>query len=122
MKSLKSQFIWSKISLNRGLFPTAGQSQAFAFQLAIPGSSLTYAKATYKHKYFKPIFGGNIIFGLRGEIGVLEPYGDTDIAPFFEHFYSGGISSVRGFKQNTLGPRATPSSVLSRFRWKSNLR
>ena len=106
---LKSQFIWSKISLNRGLFPTAGQSQAFALQLAIPGSSLTYAKATYRHKYFKPIFGGNIIFGLRGEIGVLEPYGDTEIAPFFEHFYSGGISSVRGFKQNTLGPRATPS-------------
>ena len=106
---LKSQFIWSKISLNRGLFPTAGQSQAFALQLAIPGSSLTYAKATYRHKYFKPIFGGNIIFGLRGEIGVLEPYGDTEIAPFFAHFYSGGISSVRGFKQNTLGPRATPS-------------
>ena len=106
---LKSQFIWSKISLNRGLFPTAGQSQAFALQLAIPGSSLTYAKATYRHKYFKPIFGGNIIFGLRGEIGILEPYGDTEIAPFFEHFYSGGISSVRGFKQNTLGPRATPS-------------
>ena len=106
---LKSQFIWSKVTLNRGLFPTAGQSQAFALQLAIPGSSITYAKATYRHKYFKPIFGGNIIFGVRGEIGILEPYGDTEIAPFFEHFYSGGISSVRGFKQNTLGPRATPS-------------
>ena len=106
---LKSQFIWSKVTLNRGLFPTAGQSQAFALQLAIPGSSITYAKATYRHKYFKPIFGGNIIFGVRGEIGILEPYGDTSIAPFFEHFYSGGISSVRGFKQNTLGPRATPS-------------
>jgi outer membrane protein insertion porin family len=106
---LKSQFIWSKVTLNRGLFPTAGQSQAFALQLAIPGSSITYAKATYRHKYFKPIFGGNIIFGVRGEIGILEPYGGTEIAPFFEHFYSGGISSVRGFKQNTLGPRATPS-------------
>jgi outer membrane protein insertion porin family len=106
---LKSQFIWSKVSLNRGLFPTAGQSQSFALQLAIPGSSITYAKATYRHKYFKPIFGGNLILGLRGEIGALSPYGDTKIAPFFEHFYSGGISSVRGFKQNTLGPRATPA-------------
>jgi outer membrane protein insertion porin family len=106
---LKSQFIWSKVSLNRGLFPTAGQSQAFALQLAIPGSSITYAKATYRHKYFKPLFGGKIIFSVRGEIGILEPYGDTNIAPFFEHFYAGGISSVRGFKQNTLGPRATPS-------------
>jgi len=106
---LKTQFIWSKVTLNRGLFPTAGQSQSFALQLAVPGSSLTYTKATYRHKYFKPILGGRFVLGFRGEIGALEAYGDTEVAPFFEHFYSGGISSVRGFKQNTLGPRAIPS-------------
>ncbi len=106
---LKTQFIWSKVTLNRGLFPTAGQSQSFALQIAVPGSSLTYTKATYRHKYFKPIMGGRFILGFRGEIGALEAYGDTEVAPFFEHFYSGGISSVRGFKQNTLGPRAIPS-------------
>ena len=106
---LKTQFIWSKVTLNRGLFPTAGQSQSFALQVAVPGSSLTYTKATYRHKYFKPIMGGRFVLGFRGEIGALEAYGDTEVAPFFEHFYSGGISSVRGFKQNTLGPRAIPS-------------
>ena len=106
---LKTQFIWSKVTLNRGLFPTAGQSQSFALQVAVPGSSLTYTKATYRHKYFKPILGGRFVLGFRGEIGALEAYGDTEVAPFFEHFYSGGISSVRGFKQNTLGPRAIPS-------------
>ncbi len=106
---LKTQFIWSKVTLNRGLFPTAGQSQSFALQIAVPGSSLTYTKATYRHKYFKPILGGRFVLGFRGEIGALEAYGDTKVAPFFEHFYSGGISSVRGFKQNTLGPRAIPS-------------
>jgi outer membrane protein insertion porin family len=105
----KTQFIWSKITLNRGLFPTAGQSQSLAVQVAVPGSSLTYTKATYRHKYFKPISGGRFVLGFRGEIGLLEPYGDTQVAPFFEHYYSGGISSVRGFKQNTLGPRAVPS-------------
>ena len=105
----KTQFIWSKITLNRGLFPTAGQSQSLALQVAIPGSSLTYTKASYRHKYFKPIYGGRFVLGFRGEVGLLEPYGDTEVAPFFEHYYSGGISSVRGFKQNTLGPRAIPS-------------
>tara|TARA_Y100000768_G_scaffold383218_1_gene364971 strand:- start:50 stop:1333 length:1284 start_codon:yes stop_codon:yes gene_type:complete len=108
----KTQFIWSKITLNRGLFPTAGQSQSLALQVAVPGSSLTYTKATYRHKYFKPIFDGRFVLGLRGELGLLEAYGDTKVAPFFEHYYSGGISSVRGFKQNTLGPRATPSQYL----------
>jgi len=106
---LKTQFVWSRVTLNRGLFPTAGQSQSFGFQVTVPGSSLTYARATYRHRYYKPIFGGNLILGLRGELGALEAYGDTEIPPFFEHFYSGGINSVRGFKQNTLGPRSTPS-------------
>tara|TARA_B100000963_G_scaffold271966_1_gene240162 strand:- start:2752 stop:5157 length:2406 start_codon:yes stop_codon:yes gene_type:complete len=108
----KTQFIWSKVTLNRGLFPTAGQSQSLALQVAVPGSSLTYTKATYRHKYFKPIMDGRFVLGLRGELGILEAYGDTKVAPFFEHYYSGGISSVRGFKQNTLGPRAVPSQFI----------
>jgi len=106
---LKTQVVWSRVTLNRGIFPTAGQSQSLALQVTVPGSSLTYARATYRHKYFKPLFSGNLIIGLRGELGLLEAYGDTEIPPFFEHFYSGGVGSVRGFKQNTLGPRATPS-------------
>ena len=111
-EALKSQLIWSRITLNRGLFPTAGQSQSVGFELTLPGSSITYARATYRHRYYRPIFGGKFILGLRGEIGVLEPFGDTKVAPFYEHFYAGGITSVRGFKANTLGPRATQSQYI----------
>ncbi|GIS75173.1 MAG: hypothetical protein CM1200mP12_08920 [Gammaproteobacteria bacterium] len=54
--------------------------------MAVPGSSITYARATYRTRYYRPIFGGKFILGLRGEIGALEPYGDTNVAPFYEHF------------------------------------
>ena len=111
-EALKSQVVWSRVTLNRGIFPTAGQSQSFAIELAIPGSSITYGRATYRHRYYRPIFGGRFILGLRGEIGALEAYGDTKVPPFFEHFYSGGITSVRGFRANTLGPRATQSEYI----------
>ena len=111
-EALKSQIIWSRVTLNRGIFPTAGTSQSVGFELAVPGSSITYARATYRTRYYRPIFGGKFIIGLRGEIGALEPYGDTKVAPFYEHFYSGGITSVRGFKANTLGPRATQSEFI----------
>tara|TARA_Y100000590_G_scaffold22227_1_gene25691 strand:+ start:14799 stop:17222 length:2424 start_codon:yes stop_codon:yes gene_type:complete len=111
-EALKSQFIWSRVTLNRGIFPTSGTSQSVGFELAVPGSSITYARATYRTRFYKPIFSGRFILGLRGEFGALEPYGDTKVAPFYEHFYAGGITSVRGFRANTLGPRATQSEYI----------
>ena len=110
--AFKTQVVWSRVTLNRGIFPTAGQSQSFAFELAVPGSSITYGRATYRQRYYRPIFSGKFILGLRGEIGVLEAYGDTNVPPFYEHFYAGGITSVRGFRANTLGPRATQSEYI----------
>ena len=111
-EAFKTQVVWSRVTLNRGIFPTAGQSQSFAFELAVPGSSITYGRATYRQRYYRPIFNGKFILGLRGEIGVLEAYGDTNVPPFYEHFYAGGITSVRGFRANTLGPRATQSEYI----------
>ena len=108
-EAYKTELSWQRITLNRGIFPTAGQSQSLNLSLSLPGSSITYARAMYRHKYFRPIANGKFVLGFRGEIGALEAFGDTKVPPFYEHFYAGGITSVRGFKANTLGPRANHS-------------
>ena len=106
---LKAQAVWSRITLNRGMFPTYGSSTDVMLQATLPGSDLTYYKTNIRQKFYRPIGFANLVFGFTGELGYIDTYGDTKKTPFFENFYSGGPRSIRGFESNTLGPRVTPS-------------
>lgn len=101
---------WRKSTLNRGRLATRGSSQSLAFELSLPGGDLEYYKLTYTGQYFRPLTR-SLTLRLRTKLGYADAYGDTTELPFFENFYSGGFGSVRGFKRNTLGPRATPAEV-----------
>ena len=105
---------WSRNSLNRGLFPTAGTLNVISASVAIPGSSLTYGRLSHRFKYFRPL-SNNFIFSIRTELGGLFAYGDTETAPPYENFYAGGLNSVRGFEQNSLGPRAVYDNFFSGY-------
>lgn len=97
---------WRQSRLNRGLLPTRGTSQSLSLEFTVPGSDLEYYKLQYTGQIFVPL---SRLFTLRfrTELGYGGGFGDTDGLPFFENYYSGGFGSVRGFKNNTLGPRST---------------
>jgi len=109
----KAQAVWSRMTLNRGMFPTYGSSTDVMLQVTIPGSDLTYYKTDIKQKFYRPLGFANLVFGFDGELGYIGTYGDTRKTPFFENFYSGGPRSIRGFESNTLGPRVTPAPCYS---------
>jgi len=98
---------WVQSTLNRGIFATRGTMQRVSADLALPGSGLEYYKITYKAQHLRGLYGP-LTLKLRADFGYGESYGGTSTMPFFKNFYGGGFGSVRGFKQNTLGPQDTP--------------
>jgi outer membrane protein insertion porin family len=101
---------WSKSTLNRGIFPTAGLSQRFNAQIATPGGDLEFYKLTYRNDIYFPV-SKKSAFHIRGRIGYADGYGSVDELPFFENFLSGGMGSVRGFENSSLGPKGTPADA-----------
>ncbi len=110
-QSLDSTLGWTRNTLNNGTMPTAGSSQRFDTKITVPGSDVQYFKMSFDTRHFFPITSNHDwAFSLRGKVGYGNGYGELEgneqILPFFENFYGGGYSSLRGFRSNTVGPRA----------------
>ncbi|MDQ7089143.1 MAG: outer membrane protein assembly factor BamA [Methylococcales bacterium] len=95
---------WTHDTLNRAVFPTEGGQQRLSALATVPGSDLEYYKLSYKHQHFFPL-SKDFTFRVNADLAYGDGYGDTDSLPFFEHFFAGGVRSIRGFNDNTLGPR-----------------
>lgn len=89
---------------NSALFPTKGILQQVRGELAAPGGNLTFYKLFYDSRVFIPVTK-DYVFLLKGLVGWGDAYGNTRELPFFENFYAGGPRTVRGYQENTLGPR-----------------
>jgi outer membrane protein insertion porin family len=95
---------WTHDTLNRALFPSSGGQQRLSALATIPGiDNLEYYKISYKHQEYFPL-ASDFTFRLQADIGYGDSYSGDDF-PFFENYYGGGTGSVRGFKNNTIGPR-----------------
>jgi outer membrane protein insertion porin family len=95
---------WSHDSRNKILFTDTGGLQTFSVETTTPGSGLQYYKLSYIQQRFIPLTR-ELTLGLKGNLGYGDGFGDYDALPFFENYFAGGVRSVRGFEDNTLGPR-----------------
>lgn len=89
---------------NRTIFPTEGQRHRVSLQANAPGSDLQYQKLSYDGAIYTPV-NDDITFAVKGRVGGGNASGKLDEVPFFDKYYAGGINSVRGFEQNSLGAR-----------------
>ncbi len=101
---------WSRSTLNRGMYPTAGWRQGLSLDVTLPFSDASFYKTNYRSDAYFPLNEDqDFVFRVRNEVGFGGSYGQTDQLPFYEHYYAGGINSVRGYRNNSLGLRTTPN-------------
>ncbi len=94
---------WTHDSRDSVFFPTKGVLQRLTAEASLPVLDLQYYKLDYKQAWYTEVFKG-YTFMLNGEIGYADTYGNEKY-PFFKNYYMGGVSSVRGYQNGTLGPR-----------------
>ena len=105
----KIEGLWSRDTRNRAIFATRGSRQTTALEVSVPGSDLEFYRATLQLEQYFPVPGlnSNFAFHLNADLGYGGAYGNTEIYPFYEHFYGGGFGSIRTYKRASLGPRST---------------
>ena len=102
----KAEARWSRDSRNRFFNPNRGSFYRLGAEFSLPGSTAKFYKITTKANKLFPL-SKNLTLSLSGEIGFGDGYSSTGKLPFFENFFAGGVQSVRGYRDNTLGPKST---------------
>ncbi len=95
---------WTHDTRDRTIFANNGLLVSLNSTLALPGSGLEYYKVDFRAMKFQPITQ-KLTLLMKGALGYGDSYSRTTRLPFFEYYYAGGSSSVRGFRGNSLGPQ-----------------
>ncbi len=95
---------WGRDSRNRALFPDRGSRHQLFGTVTLPGSGVEFWTARYNFTKYQPLFGRWTI-RLNAELGYGEGLNDTTALPPYKHFFGGGPTSVRGYRESWLGPR-----------------
>lgn len=91
---------WSRDDRDSALLPSDGRLQRFNAEWGVGGDT-RYLKTSYQFQQFIPI-SKQYTFAINAEVGAGKGLGGRKF-PVFKNFYGGGLGSVRGFEQGTLG-------------------
>jgi outer membrane protein insertion porin family len=132
---------WNHDTRDQYWAPSRGGLMSISTDIALPGSTVQYWKLSTEANHYWRIGGGFVLY-LDGQVGYGKTYGANGISnaqfdalqtasvaanpahvltdmrqdfPFWQNFYSGGVRDVRGFQDNTLGPRVCISGTATRL-------
>jgi outer membrane protein insertion porin family len=95
---------WVYDSRNRALFANRGARHRLVLGAAVPGSEVEYYQLNYNYQQYVPANRwATLLFNL--DVGFGAEYGDTTAVPPYKNYFAGGPDTVRGYRENDLGPK-----------------
>jgi outer membrane protein insertion porin family len=94
--------------------PTEGMRSLFAVKIAGLGGESRFVKTDLGARWYYPLlkdpnWGGSYVLALGGAlgwgVGYAKPSNGGHDLPLFERYFPGGINSVRGYADRSLGPK-----------------
>jgi outer membrane protein insertion porin family len=91
--------------------PTRGVFDSLRLRYGSPplGTEVHFLKAVLQHSQYVPL-GDRLTWIYSGRFGLGQPLGFTPAIPLTERFFLGGRTSVRGYKENAIGPKGADGS------------
>ncbi|WP_404302849.1 outer membrane protein assembly factor BamA [Alicycliphilus denitrificans] len=100
---------WSRDDRDSALAPNSGRYQRLNTEWSVAGDA-RYIRGNYQYQQYIPL-NKQYTIAFNGELGLGKGMNGQPF-PVFKNFYSGGLGSVRGFDQGTLGPRDVTGASL----------
>ncbi len=100
---------WTRDGRDSALAPNSGVYQRLNTDWSVAGDA-RYLRGNYQYQHYVPL-SKKFTLAFNGEVGWGKGLNGRPF-PFFKNFYSGGLGSVRGFDQGTLGPRDVTGASL----------
>jgi len=102
MNSLTASLGWSNDTRDDILFPKKGELRRINGEIALPGLDLQIYKLSLQETWYKDVTK-DLTFMLNGQFGYANSYGGKEF-PFYKNYYVGGVNTVRGYAQGSIGP------------------
>lgn len=93
---------WARDGRDSALVPNKGTYQRLNADLSVAGD-VRYFRSNYQYQQYFPL-SKKYTLALNADLGWGQGLNGQPF-PIFKNFYVGGLGSVRGFEQSTLGPK-----------------
>jgi len=96
---------WVRNTVDNPFQPRSGSRYTVGFQFVggpLQGT-VDYLRPTIELVHYQPV-GRRMALGVRGEAAYIKGYGDTTVIPFYQRYFLGGETQIRGLNVRSVAP------------------